>query len=212
MSTKKTKKKSNAGVYALLGKPYLKAINKAVPPQIYDFIKLIPKHGRVLDAGSAGGRDSRIFSRAGLRVVGIDVVDNFLRESRRYAPKARFIKMDIKNLSFPSRYFDAVWANAILLHIKRAEVRRVIKGFGDVLKPNGLLHVGVKRGRGEKVVKEALSAGEGRFFTYFSKSEIEKFIKAAGFKIIRSEAVPDMLGRKKTEWVMVWGQKHAGKG
>lgn len=207
MRAKKDRYKSSIELYEELGKDYIKDIDKITPKEIYDFMKLLPKGGRVLDVGCASGRDSRTFAQEGFRVVGIDLVDLFLREARKKVPQAKFIKMDLLNLKFPKNYFDAVWAHAVLLHIKKKDIPKVLKGFYNILKPGGKLHIRVKEGKGVGYKKEKLSGGKKRLFTYFLKDELEIFVKKAGFKIISSKFFPDELKRKDVTWIGVWAEK-----
>jgi hypothetical protein len=65
-----------------------------------------------------------------------------------------------------------------------------------ILKPGGTLHVVVKKGMGEKYVKEKLSRGNARFYTYFSKKEMERLLKDSSFKITLSKIVPNEHKRK----------------
>src|SRR3989344_9467567 len=85
-----------AGTYSRLGEPYLEAISTGSPPELSDFIKLLPAHADVLDLGTAGGRDAKIFADAGMNVVGVDTVETFLNKARKDVPNATFIKMDMR--------------------------------------------------------------------------------------------------------------------
>ena len=194
-------------LYERLGKKYVEDIASADIRELPDFIEALPKGGRVLDVGCAGGRDSKKFVEAGLEVIGIDLVDVFLEEARKNVPQAKFIKMDLLGLEFPDNHFDGIWANAVLLHLKKEDVPRALKGFNRVLKHKGKLYIGVKRGSGEKYKEERLSGGEKRFFSYFLKNEMEKFVRDAGFRIISSKIFPDTLGRKDLKWIGILAEK-----
>lgn len=193
--------------YNRLGKRYLKRISKLVPSARVRFIKMLPKNARVLDVGCAGGRDSKAFVAKGFRVTGIDASRVFINEAKKYVPKARFFQKDLRKLVFPANSFDGIWAQAVLLHLKRNEVPKVLRSFYRLLKPGGVLHVEVKKGKGARYVKEALSAHQRRFFTFFTQSELETLVRKAGFKIIYSVLTPDELKRKNVPWVTVWGRK-----
>jgi hypothetical protein len=82
-----------------------------------------------------------------------------------------------------------------------------LKGFYRILGPKGKLYIGVKRGSGEKYKEERLSGGEKRFFSYFFKNELEKFVKNAGFRIVSSKIFPDSLGRKDLKWIGLLSEK-----
>lgn len=194
-------------IYRKLGKQYLRRIKDITPKEIYDFMKLLPKGGRVLDVGCAGGRDSERFAQKGLQVIGIDLVDAFLEEARKAVPEGKFVKMDMRELEFPENYFDGIWANAVLLHLSKKDVPKVLKNFYKVLRSNGKLHIRVKRGEGTGYEKDKLSGGEERLFVYFQKDELEELVKAAHFRIIASRILPDESGRREVSWVSLWAEK-----
>lgn len=199
--------KQTAAVYKQLGKQYISDTKKVVPVERTEFIAQTPKHGRVLDIGCAGGRDTKVFVRAGLEVHGIDVVDIFLREAKQYVPKATFKKMDVRTLKYPPQYFDAIWAQAVLLHIEKKDIVRVLRNLRRVLKPGGLLHIRVKWGRDAMNVREKISQHKERHFTLFYKNELERLVKKVGFRIVKSQFTEDELHRKDVRWVTLWARK-----
>lgn len=207
MKLREDKYKKTIEAYEELGKKYIQSAEKLTPKEFSGFIKLLKKGGRILDVGCAGGRDSKKFIKKGFKVIGIDLVDAFLKEARKNVPRTKFLKMDSGKLKFPKNYFDGIWAQAVLLHIKRKDVPGALKGFYRVLKPEGKLHVRVKRGKGTAYIEDKLSGGKRRIFTYFSREEMEKFIKKAGFKIITSRIFPDESGRKDVKWISIWAEK-----
>lgn len=194
-------------VYDSLGKKYLEDSMKVVPIERENFLKSIPEKSRILDVGCGGGRDSKVFYQNGHHVVGIDLSKVMLRQARKRVPQARFVCMDVTKVDFPASSFDGIWAEAVLLHLKRTDVPKVLKRFYKILKPGGLIHIYVKRGKGESYVKEELSGWKERFYTYFNKKEIVQTIKDAGFKIVHTAINADSHGRKDVKWICVWGRK-----
>ncbi len=207
MQDKNNKYNKTIKVYKNLGRKYIKDINKCVVKELPEFIKLLSKGDRILDVGCAGGRDSKIFIKNGFKVVGIDLVDVFLKEAKKNVPGAKFIKMDLCKLKFPKNYFNAIWANAILLHIEKKDIPKILNNFYKILSFNGKLHIRVKRGQGTEYVKEKLSRDEQRLFTFFFKYEFEHYIKKAGFKIISSRIFFDELKRKNVKWIGIIAEK-----
>ena len=202
----KTNRKQTINVYKQLGIKYLEGVENINIPELPEFIKLLPPKSLVLDVGCAGGRDSRKFIEANKNVIGIDVVDEFLKEAKKRVPQAKFIKMDVMELDFPNNFFEAIWAQAVLLHFDKRDVKKILKKFFKILKENGKLHIGVKRGNGNKIIKEKLVENNQRLFTLFYKNELGYLIKEAGFKIIASRIYTDDLG-KHTKWISIWGEK-----
>lgn len=201
------KHKTTLEAYKRLGRCYTDNTFMIDIPELPEFIKLLSEDGKVLDVGCAGGRDAGKFSKAGFDVTGIDVIDVFLAEAAKNAPQAKFVKMDLLDLKFPDDFFDAIWAHAVLLHLERKNIPRAIKEFYRVLKTGGKIHIAVKKGRDSGWEADKLVGGEKRFFTYFSKKEIENYVKKAGFKIISSKITFDPTGRKNVKWIIIWAEK-----
>ncbi len=193
--------------YESLGRAYLDSIKNVDIEGFFEFIKTLPEGGRVLDVGCAGGRDSKRFAQNGFEVVGIDLADEFLKEAKKNVPEAKFLKMDLRELDFPENYFDAIWAVAVLLHIRKESILETLNGFRKILKSKGKLFITVKRGRGSKYVREKLSGDKQRFFTYFFKYEMEDFVRKSGFRILNSQISSDILGRKDVQWIIVEAEK-----
>lgn len=204
---KKFSYKKTIDVYDKLGEKYLSDSLKIKLPERDSFLKILPKKAHILDVGCGGGRDTKIFTQKGFFVTGIDASGVLVNIAKKKVPTAVFKKMDVLNLKFKPESFDAIWAQAILLHLKRKDVPKALKSFYKILKLGGYIHVNVKQGKGEEYVKEKLSGGHERFYTYFSEKEIIDLIKNQGFKIIHSHILPDPHGRKNITWINVRGQK-----
>lgn len=193
--------------YRSLGDKYIEDIQGIKVKEMDEFIKLIPSDSKVLDVGCAGGRDSAIFIKNNLSVVGIDLVDEFIKIAKKNVPKGKFYAMDLLNIKLPRNYFGAVWTNAVLLHIEKKDISKVLKSLYLVLKPGGVIHIRVKRGRDSKMIIDKLSQKTSRNFTLFFKYEMEEYVKNAGFKIIISKLYPDEAKRKNLKWIGIWAIK-----
>lgn len=207
MQKKKDIYKSIFELYTDLGQDYLNGIKKVKPIELNGFMNLIVKKGRVLDVGCANGRDSNRFIKKGFEVIGIDLVDLFLKSARKNVPKAKFIKMNLLDLKFPKNHFDAIWAHAVLLHIVKKDMRKALLNFYRVLKPGGKLHIRTKKGNSVQNKSEILTNNKKRFSIYYTKKEMEEYAKNAGFKILQSKIYADELKRKNTKWVGIWAEK-----
>lgn len=193
--------------YKHLGSQYLVNIQSYITSELHNFAKLLKSGDRVLDVGCAGGRDSKVLADYGLRVTGIDLVEDFLREARRLVPKGDFLKMDLCDIDFDDESFHGIYAAAVLLHAERESVPLVLRDFFRVLKIGGVLFVGVKEGSGSELVSDRLSNGLSRMFTYFSQEEMERYLKDAGFDILSSEICIDEAGRGGFDWIRIFAKK-----
>lgn len=173
---------------------FARAITEQAPPERF----------RVLDAGCGPGRDSQWFHERGFAVVGIDLSAGMLAEARRRVPDVEFRQGDLRALDFPSESFDGIWCNAALVHLPRGDVPRVLASFRRLL-GHGFLYVSVKAGQGEEIEERGYGSGNPRFFTYFSRAELELFVERAGFEVRRVWEDEPVDGSLRG-WLSVLGQ------
>jgi ubiquinone/menaquinone biosynthesis C-methylase UbiE len=204
---KKSVYEQTTEVYNKLGKKYLDDSKKVIPIKRLSFSKLFIKGSHILDLGCGGGRDAKFFTEKGLKVTGIDSSSVLIKLARKEAPIATFKCIDLLKMNFPKNSFDGIWAEAVLLHLKRKDVSKALKKLHNILRKHGYIYVRVKQGKGEAYVKEKLSGWQGRFYTYFSKREIETLLKKEGFKIVYSKLLPDEHKRPDVSWIAVLARK-----
>lgn len=135
------------------------------------FLRRLPRQGRILDAGCGSGRDSVLFLRRGFRVTAVDASPAMVAVARRAGVRARVLP--IQAISY-RRAFDGIWACASLLHVPRAEISDVLRRLNRALRPNGVLLVTLKEGKGERI------EGEGRFFAYYGLDEFKALLRSTG--------------------------------
>jgi ubiquinone/menaquinone biosynthesis C-methylase UbiE len=197
--------------YNKIADHYAKYVAEKCPKEdLEKFIQHLPNNALVLDVGCAAGRDTALFSMRGFEVVGIDLSENLLEIAREKYPEIEFIKMDMRRLKFEDEIFDGIWANATILHLPRKDVPQALSEFHRVLKADGILHVGVKRGEGVGFTQDQYAANERRYFTYFELEEMEQLVREAGFEIIDSfidNPSKRKAGSRNIDWVKVFARK-----
>lgn len=114
------------------------------------------------------------------------MADGLLEVAREIAPKVKFEKMDMRYMTYNENYFDAVWASASILHLPKSEAVKVISDIYKILKTKGSFYLGLKQGKGEEY---KTNSGQGnlngakRFFSYYSKEEVENILLNSGFSL-----------------------------
>ena len=199
--------KQTTEVYNNLGIRYLKDSKKINPPERLPFSKLFSKGNLILDVGCGGGRDAKFFNKKGLEVVGIDTSSVMIKLAKKEVPKANFQCINLLNIKFKKDMFDGVWAQAVLLHLKRKDIPKALKIFYKILKPNGILHISIREGKGETLEKYKLLEKGRRLYTYFSKNEIIGFLEKQGFKVIYLAISHDIQKRPNINWIRIWAKK-----
>ena len=140
------------------------------------FADAIAPGGYVLDLGSGPGSDSAFLMRQGLKVRAVDATPAFVDRARENGVDAHLGTFDdITEVDV----YDGVYASFSLLHAPRAEFSRHLTAIHRALKPGGLLFLGLKLGTGEH--RDEL----GRYYTYFSQTEIETALAKAGYTLDR---------------------------
>src|SRR3989338_6938151 len=180
--------------------------------ELEKFVSLVKQSGgkKVLDLGCGSGIQSKQLFQAGLEVVGFDLSPEIIRQAKKRVPGAKFIVGDMTILDkriYPelAEGFDGVFAQASLLHVPKKLIPKVLGSIHDILRTNGILYLALKEGVGEKEVEEErLGMIIKRFFSFFTKVEIEGYLKNAKFQVLK---VRRFLGKSPTIWLYVFAKK-----
>jgi len=155
---------------------------------------------RILDLGCGPGRDLKAFCDLGHEATGLDGAAPFVEMARQYSG-CPVLHQDFLALDLPQGDFDGVFANAVLFHVPRQELARVLGELHDALVPGGVLFCSNPRGDNE----EAMSGG--RYGCYHDYAAWNGFVTGAGFTEIRHYYRPPDLPRHRQPWLAtVWGK------
>lgn len=137
--------------------------NADMSAQYRFFLKHLSPGGRLLDLGCGSGRDSAYFSSLGFEVTAVDGSEELCkRVKENYGIES--LCMRFEDISFAEE-FDAIWACASLLHVKKADMPAVMGKVSDALKPGGVLYASFKYGSEERI-------SNGRFFNNYTEGDI----------------------------------------
>lgn len=200
--------------YNLIAEDYART-RAFIPEDIRTLGEYTNQGERVLDMGCANGRFLEVLKDRGVDFFGIDNSERLIEIAQKKYPEANFQIADALNLPFPDNYFDKVYSISVIHNIPSKELQlQYLKEARRVLKPEGLLILRVwnfwRRKEGVRLFikyvflkligKSKLDfkdvflpwkdSGEkilaNRYFHCFTKRELEKLIKKAGFKIKKS--------------------------
>lgn len=137
--------------------------------EIYQkFLTHLPKQPRILDAGCGSGRDSNFFLNKGYEVVAFDGSLEMVKLAStligQEALHLLFEEMDF------SAEFDAIWANASLLHVPYENLRETFEKFHKALFPSGILYASFKYG-------SSLRKEGDRYFFDMNEASIAPYLK-----------------------------------
>ncbi len=131
-----------------------------------DFLARLQAEGarNMLEIGAGTGRDAAYFQDAGLRVTCTDLSPAMVAQCQSQGLAAYV--MDFWHLTFPPDSFDALYALNCLLHVPGVELSDVMQRLRVLVRPGGLLFVGVYGGEDREFWTDTDGAGNRRFFAY----------------------------------------------
>ena len=111
--------------YDINYKEYIQnTINCDMSHHYQKFIKYLPSNSKILDIGFGSGRDMIYFQSQGYIVEGIDTSIEFVNNMKS---KGYNVKLEsVEDMNYINKY-DAIWACASLLHVKRKNLSKVFK-------------------------------------------------------------------------------------
>jgi SAM-dependent methyltransferase len=151
----------------------------------------------VLEVGSGTGRDARLLEERGLRVSRSDAARSFVKMLRDDGYQARRLDVRYDDLEGP---WDAVFANAVLLHLSRPDLIAVVARIRRALRPGGVVAFSVKEGDGEAWSEAKL--GLPRYFTYWREGPLRDCLHSTGWVDVDVRHV-----RSHEPWLYVWGRR-----
>jgi SAM-dependent methyltransferase len=165
------------------------------------FLELLAPGGSILELGCGGGRDAEYMIARGFGVEPTDGVAAIAtRAEERLGRPVRVMRFD--ELDAVEAY-DAIVANASLLHVPRAGLGDVLARIWRALKPVGW-HLASYKGGGEEGRDRF-----GRYFNYLSPEQADGFYRSAGnwSAIDIEEGVGGGYDGKQGPWIKVTAQK-----
>ena len=180
---------------------YEKLISKVLKDANLDiFMKMIERDGKVLDLGCGTGTASLELLRNGFAPFPVDASLEMVKVAEvLLGNKPRQISFDEID---EHDFYDAIWANFSLLHIKKNQFCDILMQLFFALKEEGILFFSLKRGAGES--RDKL----GRFYSYYEKSEVEKLLEKASFRTKTfSEGASIGLAGEKENWMGFFCEK-----
>ena len=140
--------------------------------------------GTVLELGSGPGWDAAYLEAHGPVVLRTDAVEFFVESMRKDGHRAE--QLDILDGDYGGP-FDAVLANAVLLHLTRPQFRRALTCARLAVVDDGTFAFTLKEGDGEAWSTAKL--GLPRYFTYWREPAVRRELAAAGWRVLSLDHV-----------------------
>lgn len=160
----------------------------------------LPKDAKILELGSAFGRDAAYIESKGFKVECTDATKGFVDLLQKQGHSARVLNAITDN--FGGGY-DMVIANAVLLHFTPQETVTVLHKIHRSLNDGGILAFTVKQGKGSEWSEAKL--GAPRYFTYWTARDVDMLLADTGFTPVMVS--PDNAGINNVQWLAVVARK-----
>lgn len=142
-----------------------------------NFLKLLRSEQKtiLLEIGAGTGRDGKYFQDQGLQVTCVDLSPVMVELCRQKGLNA--LVMDSSDLRFAEESFEAVYTMNSLLHLSKAEIPGVLRRIEKLLKPGGVVFLGVYGGYDYEGVWEKDDYQPQRFFSFFADDDLVREVE-----------------------------------
>ena len=154
---------------------------------------LIDPGGSVLEIGSGPGYDAGRLEALGLRVRRTDATRAFVAMQRAEGHDADVLDVRLDDPRGPGgETYDAILANAVLLHIDRGELSMVLARLLTAVRPGGVLVATFKEGDGEEWSRHKVDLP--RHFVYWRSGPLAVAVANSGWELLRVESADTRWG------------------
>lgn len=187
--------------YEINGVKYAESTLDADMSETYKkFLPLVKDKGRILDLGCGSGRDSLAFLKAGYDVISVDGSKSLCQYASKVLNKEVICKQ-FSEINYVDE-FDAVWACASLLHVKKIEMHEIFIKIAKALKQGGIFYCSYKYGNTER-------KKDGREFSDYNENNLnELFSIDLGLTVVEWWISTDVRKDRSSEkWLNIIARK-----
>ena len=171
--------------------------------QLEKYLYGLSKDSKIFEIGSASGRDAKLIRALGYTNITVsDVANYFLKLLRKegFSP----IRFNLITDDFSEKY-DFIYCWAVLVHFTKNEAKQAIKKMFETLNNNGRIALCVQSRDGyeEAWMDRDGKIGAKRYFSYWTKNELQDYMREVGFKNIEIES---NIGTK-SHWLHIFSVK-----
>lgn len=193
--------KETLSVYTAKADEYRSRFATEEPDQgMRDFLAALPEAARVVDLGCGPGQALVHLVAAGHHAEGIDPVPEFVDIAKDVSGAP--VTLGTFEVLMGHGSYDGVFANFSLLHAPKAAMPDHLSRISTALKANGVFHIGLKTGEGER--RDAI----GRFYAYYDVEELRGLLLNADFNVMSERTGADAgLDGTVAPWVVMLCRK-----
>lgn len=155
---------------------------------------------KILEIGSAYGRDAKYIEDKGFHIEKTDAAQGFVDILVQKDPTSHLLNVVTDDINSD---YDLILANAVLLHLNDEETQGVLVKIFDTLISGGTFAFTLKQGEGEAWQNNKDMAP--RFFNYWHKDDIVTTLLNTGF--VNINAWVDETDSPNATWIMIIAKK-----
>lgn len=146
----------------------------------------LEKNARILDLGCGNGLPiDKYLVEKGFKVIGIDLSEEQIRQAKINIPSAEFKVMDMDNLDFENKSYEAVISFHSIYHLPRSGHEKLIKKIYDILVEGGYLMItmGTTDWEGTDIIVEDIIM----YWSNFGRQTNVDIVRKVGFDVLYEE-------------------------
>lgn len=155
----------------------------------YDLLcDLLPaEQVKILEVGCGPGNICRYLLRIrpDLIILGTDVAPNMVALAAQNNPGARFLRLDLRELSGLSERFDALVSGFCLPYLDPDAARKFFTDAHNLLHKSGLLYLSFVEGPHGLAEWQEGSSGDRSLFRYFEMERVSEELQDLGFSMVK---------------------------
>jgi ubiquinone/menaquinone biosynthesis C-methylase UbiE len=159
------------------------------------FASLVNSDGAVHDLGCGPGQTTAFLCACGVKVLGLDISAEMVREARRRHPHIAFKQGDMLTLAVPTASVAGVVAFYAIVHFSEAQLRQALGEMYRVLQPGGRLMLAFHIGQGTIHVEEFLGHAVALDFVFLAVPAVKELVAHIGFtdiEVIERDPYPEI--------------------
>ena len=145
-------------------------------------LELFTKEGvkKMVVPGSGYGRNTKLFSAAGIKVTGMEISETAIKIARQYDPATRVYHDSVLDMSILGSNYDAVYCFNVLHLFREYDRHLLIQQCLSRVKRGGVLFFTVfsekedSCGIGKEIEKSTFESKPGRPVHYFTEDDLKK--------------------------------------
>ena len=178
-----TENRKTLEAYEASAEKYVNGTAHVSSADVSDWIKRalsgLPTAAKILELGSAFGRDAADAEKLGYAFQCTDAAQSFVSLLRKQGREAYVLNAITDELG---QGWDMVYANCVFLHFTAAQFKAVLDKIHGSLSEGGILAFALKRGEGSEWSSEKM--GAPRFFHYWTQVQLNELLSGAKLEVV----------------------------